>query len=89
MAFHAFVDDIRQIKEDNPFESMMSRFDRAAQIANLDPDLYTVMRVPNREIKVYIPVRMDDGHIRSSPATECSTTSRAARPRAAFATRPT
>ena len=50
-------------KEDNPFESMMSRFDRAAQLLNLDADLYAVMRVPNRELKVYIPTRMDSGRI--------------------------
>ena len=59
----AMVDDIKEIKEDNPFESMMSRFDRAAQLLNLDPDLYAVMRVPNRELKVYIPTRMDSGRI--------------------------
>jgi glutamate dehydrogenase (NAD(P)+) len=59
----AFVDDIREIKEENPFESMMSRFDRAAQLLNLDADLYAVMRVPNRELKVYIPTRMDSGRI--------------------------
>ncbi len=58
-----FVDDIREIKEENPFESMMSRFDRAAQLLNLDADLYAVMRVPNRELKVYIPTRMDSGRI--------------------------
>ncbi len=62
-SFHAFVDDARQIKEENPFESMMSRFDHAAQLLDLDPDLYKVLRVPNREITVYIPVYMDDGHI--------------------------
>src|SRR5260370_38897866 len=60
---NALVDDIREIKEDNPFEAMMSRFDRAAQVLNLDPDLYAVMRVPNRELKVYIPTRMDSGRI--------------------------
>src|SRR5258706_12784132 len=59
----ALVDDIKEIKEDNPFESMMSRFDRAAQLLNLDSDLYAVMRVPNRELKVYIPTRMDSGRI--------------------------
>src|SRR6266704_3175441 len=63
----ALVDDIKEIKEDNPFESMMSRFDRAAQLLNLDSDLYAVMRVPNRELKVYIPTRMDSGGIRYSP----------------------
>jgi glutamate dehydrogenase (NAD(P)+) len=59
----ALVDDIREIKEANPFESMMSRFDRAAQLLQLDADLYAVMRVPNRELKVYIPTRMDSGRI--------------------------
>jgi glutamate dehydrogenase (NAD(P)+) len=42
---------------------MMSRFDHAAQLLQLDPDLYKVLRVPNREITTYIPVFMDDGHI--------------------------
>jgi len=59
----SYVDDIREIKEENPFESMMSRFDRAAQLLRLDPDLYAVMRVPNRELKVYIPTRMDSGRM--------------------------
>jgi glutamate dehydrogenase (NAD(P)+) len=49
--------------EKNPFEAMSERFDRAAQLLGLDPDLYAVMRVPSRELKVYIPVRMDTGHI--------------------------
>ena len=62
---HGLVDDVRHIsdEETNPFESMMERFDRAAQLLNLEPDLYAVMRVPNRELKVYIPVRMDSGRI--------------------------
>jgi glutamate dehydrogenase (NAD(P)+) len=58
------VEDAEQeAKETNPFESMMSRFDRAAKLLDLNPDLYAVMRVPNRELKVYIPVRMDSGRI--------------------------
>jgi len=63
IAISAIADDVRHIKEDNPFESMMSRFDRAAQLLELDPDLYAVMRVPNRELKVYIPTKMDSGRI--------------------------
>ncbi|HXG63938.1 MAG TPA: Glu/Leu/Phe/Val dehydrogenase [Blastocatellia bacterium] len=58
----AFVDDIREIKEDNPFESMMERFDEAAQLLNLDPNIYKILRWPNREITLYIPVMMDDGN---------------------------
>jgi glutamate dehydrogenase (NAD(P)+) len=56
-------DAVPETKESNPFESMMSRFDRAAKLLDLNPDLYAVMRVPNRELKVYIPVRMDSGRI--------------------------
>lgn len=60
----AMVEDVvPEAKEANPFESMMSRFDRAAKLLDLNPDLYAVMRVPNRELKVYIPVRMDSGRI--------------------------
>lgn len=60
------ADEMRRFKgsdEKNPFEAMSERFDRAAQLLGLDPDLYAVMRVPSREIKVYIPVKMDTGHI--------------------------
>ena len=56
IASSAIADDMRHIKEDNPFESMMSRFDRAAQLLDLDPDLYAVMRVPNRELQVYLAI---------------------------------
>ncbi len=60
------ADEMRRFKgtdEKNPFEAMSERFDRAATILGLDPDLYAVLRVPSRELKVYIPVRMDTGHI--------------------------
>ncbi len=63
MATAIVEDQIKLPTETNPFESMMSRFDRAAQLLNLDPDLYAVLRVPNRELKVYIPVRMDSGRM--------------------------
>lgn len=57
-----FVDDAKQIKEENPFESMMQRFDEAAMLLNLDPNIYKILRWPNREITAYIPVLMDDGN---------------------------
>jgi glutamate dehydrogenase (NAD(P)+) len=53
---------IKQIKEENPFESMMQRFDEAAHKLNLDPNIYKILRWPNREITLYIPVMMDDGN---------------------------
>ena len=58
----AFVDDAKEIKEENPFESMMQRFDEAASRLNLDPNIYKILRWPNREITIYIPVMMDDGN---------------------------
>ncbi len=60
------ADEMRRFKatdEKNPFEAMSERFDNAAQLLGLDPDLYAVLRVPSRELKVYIPVRLDSGHI--------------------------
>src|SRR6266478_539132 len=80
----ALVDDIREIKEDNPFESMMSRFDRAAQLLNLDPDLYAVMRVPNRELKFTFRREWIPAASRCSKDFACSTTLRAVRQKAGF-----
>ncbi|MBX7220466.1 MAG: Glu/Leu/Phe/Val dehydrogenase [Blastocatellia bacterium] len=59
---NVFVDDARNFKEDNPFESMMARFDEAAKLLDLDPNIYRILRVPNREMTIYIPTMMDDGH---------------------------
>jgi glutamate dehydrogenase (NAD(P)+) len=58
----AYVDDAKEIKEENPFESMMHRFDEAARLLKLDPNIYKILRWPNREITLYIPVMMDDGN---------------------------
>src|SRR5919206_3237523 len=57
-----YVDDAKEIKEENPFESMMQRFDEAATKLDLDPNIYKILRWPNREITLYIPVMMDDGN---------------------------
>jgi glutamate dehydrogenase (NAD(P)+) len=55
---------IRQAPEHNPFEAMLSRFDDAAELLHLDQGLYEILKVPERELKVSIPVRMDDGSFR-------------------------
>jgi glutamate dehydrogenase (NAD(P)+) len=51
------------LDEVNPFESMMSRFDRAAELLDLDRGLYTILRNPEKQLIVSIPVRLDDGEI--------------------------
>ena len=50
-------------QETNPWEAQAARFDIAAQKLNLDPGIMKVLRLPVREITVYIPVGMDDGSI--------------------------
>src|SRR5262245_55264693 len=48
----------------NPSTSMLARFDLAAKKLDLDPDIYLILRAPDRELTVSCPVRMDDGRIR-------------------------
>jgi len=48
-------------QEVNPWEAQAARFDLAAQKLNLDEGLWKVLRYPNREIIVHIPVQMDNG----------------------------
>ena len=48
----------------NPLESMMSRFDLAAQLLGLDEQTYMILKVPARQVIVGLPVTMDDGTIR-------------------------
>src|SRR5471030_1626336 len=56
-------DKDRFLDEENPFEAMMSRFDRAAELLDLEPGLYKVLRHPEKQITVSIPVMMDNGEV--------------------------
>ncbi len=49
------------IEDENPFATMMARFDEAADKVGLDPDLYALLRKPDREIAISIPTQLDDG----------------------------
>ncbi len=49
---------------ENPFESMMSRFDIASQTLGLDEEIYNVLKTPAKQVIVSLPVTMDDGSIR-------------------------
>ena len=51
------------LAEENPFEAMMSRFDYAAQRLSLDPGLYKVLRTPEKQIIVSVPVVRDSGDV--------------------------
>lgn len=45
------------------FDMALKQLDDVAQKINLDPNLHAVLRQPERELTVAIPVEMDDGHI--------------------------
>ena len=56
-------DKDRFLSEENPFEAMMSRFDYAAERLNLDPGLYKILRHPEKQITVSVPVLRDNGEV--------------------------
>jgi glutamate dehydrogenase (NAD(P)+) len=50
-------------QESNPWEAQAARFDLAAQRLNLDEGIWKVLRYPNREIILHIPVALDNGKL--------------------------
>jgi len=56
-------DKDRFLDEENPFEAMMSRFDKAAELLDLEPGLYKVLRQAEKQVIVSIPVMMDNGQV--------------------------
>jgi glutamate dehydrogenase (NAD(P)+) len=51
------------LDEENPFEAMMSRFDKAAELLDLEPGLYKVLRQAEKQVIVSIPVMKDNGEV--------------------------
>ena len=60
----ALADSIAKQDEFNPFLSMAKGFDTAADYLGLDEGLREVLRTPDRELKVSLPILMDDGTVR-------------------------
>jgi glutamate dehydrogenase (NAD(P)+) len=52
------------VDKENPFESMMHRFDVAAHILNLEPGVYEYLKTPVRQIIVSIPIALDTGEVK-------------------------
>jgi glutamate dehydrogenase (NAD(P)+) len=48
----------------NPFEIAQKQIDQCAEILKLDSSVHAMLRVPQRELHVSIPVRMDDDSIK-------------------------
>ena len=51
------------LDEDNPFEAMMARFDHAANLLSLDEGIYRMLRTPEKQIIVSVPIQRDSGDI--------------------------
>jgi glutamate dehydrogenase/leucine dehydrogenase len=49
---------------DNPFESMMETFDKAAEMLNLEKGVYEYLKTPVKQVIVSIPIQMDNGEIK-------------------------
>lgn len=48
----------------NPYNSMLQTLEKAAKMLGLKEDDYIALKYPERELKVAIPVEMDDGSIK-------------------------
>ena len=51
------------LADENPFSTMMASFDEAAKKLGIDRGQFAVLRKPDREIMVSVPVRLDDGEL--------------------------
>ncbi|MFA5832029.1 MAG: Glu/Leu/Phe/Val dehydrogenase dimerization domain-containing protein [Bacteroidota bacterium] len=49
----------------NPYEVVLHNFELAAKKINLNEELATLIRTPDRELRVELPVMMDDGKLHS------------------------
>ena len=47
----------------NPFENALAQLERATRLVEFNPDFLKQMRHPNRQVRVSIPVKMDDGRL--------------------------
>ena len=50
--------------KENPLESMMSRFDKAAELLGISDEMYNILKVPRRQVVVGLPVTMDNGKVK-------------------------
>ena len=51
------------LDDETPFSTMMSSFDEAAHRLGIEPGEYAILRKPDREVAVSVPVRLDDGRL--------------------------
>ena len=45
----------------NPFENAMAQLDKVAKVKDFGSEFISLMRQPNRDIRISIPIKMDNG----------------------------
>lgn len=56
--------ELAPLRRATAYEVAQQQLDEVADFIDLDDDLAAYLRVPQRDLTVHFPVRMDDGHIR-------------------------
>ena len=49
---------------DSMFHAVLARLDKAAELFGLKPEIAEILRHPKKEVKVSLPVKMDDGTVK-------------------------
>lgn len=53
-----------QTKAYDPYENVVNVMEEAVKIGNINPRMFEILKVPQRETKVYLPLEMDDGSVK-------------------------
>ncbi len=57
--------EMKEIKKEyNPYDNMLEVLEKAAKMLGLEEKDYAAVKYPERELKVAVPVEMDDGSVR-------------------------
>lgn len=51
------------MKKYDPYENVVAVMEEAAKIGDIEMRMFDIIKNPQRETKVYLPVEMDDGHV--------------------------
>jgi len=54
-----------QNNNSNPYQNALTQLETAADILKINKDILEILKVPKRVLRVFIPVRMDDGGIKN------------------------
>lgn len=51
-------------KEYDPYDNVVATMEKAMEVGQIDKRMFDIIKNPQRETKVYLPVEMDDGSVR-------------------------